>query len=235
MEKRELGYDSPNKLKSLNETIKSNKSAAGARTDANNISDRLQTALDSMNTHTEINGAVAERATFTDPNIETNKAIAEHATFTDPNIDPNNKVYKDKELKIEEKDKIRVEKPKEEKKKYAGMKIDKKFIIRFDYNSNHLNNEAVRIMQKIIGIVKNHSKTRLIVKGHTDRAGNHESNIILSKQRADTVKNHLIEKGIELNRIETVSLAGSEPIASNDTMSGRRVNRRVEIEILNKG
>ncbi len=67
------------------------------------------------------------------------------------------------------------------------------------------------------------------VYGHTDNVGNDQSNQNLSEQRALSVKNYLIGKGLPENRIESKGLGASQPIADNGTAAGKAQNRRVQI------
>ena len=67
--------------------------------------------------------------------------------------------------------------------------------------------------------------------GHTDNVGGLQKNMKLSYDRANTVKNYLIEKGIDGNRMQAIGLGPTEPRASNDTPEGRLMNRRVEVKI----
>ena len=76
------------------------------------------------------------------------------------------------------------------------------------------------------------TKWVLVVTGHTDNVGSEADNLILSKKRADAVKNYLVSKGIEQNRIETIGKGDSEPLVSNETPQGREKNRRVEFIII---
>ena len=69
------------------------------------------------------------------------------------------------------------------------------------------------------------------VEGHTDNVGKDETNMRLSQQRADSVKNFLIMRGISETRISAVGKGESEPMASNDSVEDRAVNRRVEIVV----
>ena len=95
-----------------------------------------------------------------------------------------------------------------------------------------MNQKAEHISNKIIEILRREPAASLIIKGHTDNAGNPESNILLSEKRARIVQDYFVQKGIDANRIKTIALGDSEPIASNENVQGRRMNRRVEIEIL---
>lgn len=75
--------------------------------------------------------------------------------------------------------------------------------------------------------------TKLKIIGHTDNVGNHDSNVSLSKGRANSVVQYLTNKGISSERFQVVDGQGdSNPIADNSTVSGKAKNRRVEIELL---
>ncbi len=71
----------------------------------------------------------------------------------------------------------------------------------------------------------------ITIEGHTDSRGNEEQNQLLSKQRADTVRDYLIGLGVKPERITTVGYGETRPVATNDTPEGRANNRRVEIVI----
>ena len=72
----------------------------------------------------------------------------------------------------------------------------------------------------------------VLIVGHTDNVGAANANQKLSVQRADAVKNYLIKKGIEPNRIYAEGKGETQPIAENSTAEGRAKNRRVEIEVV---
>jgi outer membrane protein OmpA-like peptidoglycan-associated protein len=69
------------------------------------------------------------------------------------------------------------------------------------------------------------------ISGHTDNVGNDNSNMQLSKERSEAVKNYLIQKGVDESRIIALWFGESQPIESNDTNEGRQKNRRVEITL----
>lgn len=73
---------------------------------------------------------------------------------------------------------------------------------------------------------------RIRIVGHTDNVGSDQFNDRLSKGRADAVKNALVKRGIQEDRIETDGMGKRQPIAPNDTEEGRAQNRRVEFVIL---
>ncbi len=70
------------------------------------------------------------------------------------------------------------------------------------------------------------------VYGHTDSTGSDAFNQRLSEQRAKAVADYLISRGVSASRIRSQGFGETQPIASNDTDSGRSLNRRVEIKII---
>lgn len=74
-----------------------------------------------------------------------------------------------------------------------------------------------------------HKKSaRLEISGHTDNAGKKAANKKLSQQRADAIRDYLVSKGIEAERIKAVGYGDEKPIAPNETSEGRQKNRRIE-------
>lgn len=69
------------------------------------------------------------------------------------------------------------------------------------------------------------------IAGHTDSVGPDEYNQQLSEQRAASVKAYLAERGVAADRISVIGYGPARPRATNDTVEGRRLNRRVEIRI----
>ncbi|MEO8922073.1 MAG: outer membrane protein OmpA [Caldimonas sp.] len=72
----------------------------------------------------------------------------------------------------------------------------------------------------------------IIAVGHTDSIGTAAYNQRLSVRRADAVKDYLVSKGIEKNRVYTEGKGEKQPVADNKTAEGRAKNRRVEIEVV---
>ncbi len=70
------------------------------------------------------------------------------------------------------------------------------------------------------------------VYGHTDSTGSDAFNQRLSEQRAEAVANYLVSRGVSSARIRSQGFGETQPIASNDTDTGRSLNRRVEIKII---
>jgi len=82
--------------------------------------------------------------------------------------------------------------------------------------------------------MKNRQNVTIMIEGHTDAIGSYAVNDRLSKERADVVKDYLIQNGIDKNRIKTMGYGERKPIASNNTEFGRKLNRRTEIVIISK-
>ena len=70
------------------------------------------------------------------------------------------------------------------------------------------------------------------ISGHTDNVGTPESNLKLSQDRADAVRNYLIKKGVASGRVTAKGYGDTQPVSSNDSESGRQQNRRTEVRIL---
>ncbi len=67
--------------------------------------------------------------------------------------------------------------------------------------------------------------------GHTDAVGSNAANLTLSKDRAESVKNYLVSRGVNVGKIEAVGYGETQPVASNKTAAGRQKNRRVEFTL----
>jgi outer membrane protein OmpA-like peptidoglycan-associated protein len=105
----------------------------------------------------------------------------------------------------------------------------------FSFGKADLSAGAVRNLDKLTGFLEKHPDRNLLIEGHTDSIGSDEFNQALSQKRADAVKEALVGKGISPGRIMTKGYGKQFPMAGNDTESGRQLNRRVEVVILNEG
>jgi OOP family OmpA-OmpF porin len=74
------------------------------------------------------------------------------------------------------------------------------------------------------------SEARIKIKGYTDSFGAYSYNIMISEQRANTIKNYLIAKGVTPGSMTALGLGPRDFVAGNESEEGRRLNRRVEIE-----
>jgi outer membrane protein OmpA-like peptidoglycan-associated protein len=99
----------------------------------------------------------------------------------------------------------------------------------FDTGKYTLRNPAREALAKLSGIVLAYPELKLQVEGHTDSTGSEAFNQKLSEQRAESVRDYLVQQGLDMNSITAAGLGESSPIADNSTAAGRQKNRRVEI------
>ena len=102
----------------------------------------------------------------------------------------------------------------------------------FEVDSDQIKPGFNSTMDKISGIVNKYGKTELKVAGHTDNTGSAQHNQALSERRAGSVQRYLEGDGVAPQRIYAAGYGKNQPIASNDSDAGRRLNRRVDITIV---
>ena len=107
----------------------------------------------------------------------------------------------------------------------------KTYGIYFDFGSSQLRPESAPVLAEITATLKAHPDWKLRIEGHTDNIGGDAYNQNLSSTRADAVKQALTGRpyGISGDRLTTVGFGDTRPAASNDTLEGRALNRRVEL------
>lgn len=119
-------------------------------------------------------------------------------------------------------------------------RIDDGIVVTFDENSGvyfdtakyNVNEASQTLLNKLSNIMKEYDQTNVVVAGHTDSVGSAESNLLLSKNRAEAVTNYMIGRGLSVGRFTTVWDGETQPAASNDTPEGRAKNRRVQLAIV---
>ncbi|MGE8381922.1 MULTISPECIES: OmpA family protein [unclassified Sphingobacterium] len=104
--------------------------------------------------------------------------------------------------------------------------------ILFDFNKSDLKTSAKDNIANLVATLNKEQGTEILVIGHTDNVGTLAANDKVSLDRANSVRAFAVSKGLSSSRIKTEGRNFSEPIASNDTESGRAQNRRVEIVIV---
>jgi outer membrane protein OmpA-like peptidoglycan-associated protein len=108
----------------------------------------------------------------------------------------------------------------------------------FDSNKSLLRKESNVELEKVFKFLKDNANIKVEVSGHTDSKGKDAANLKLSKDRAQSVVNYLIQKGIDKNRIIAKGYGKTLPIAPNTTADGKpnkegmQLNRRVELKII---
>ena len=98
--------------------------------------------------------------------------------------------------------------------------------VMFDLNSSTLKPGGYSEITRVANVLNQYPQTTLQVEGHTDSSGSDEYNLKLSQDRAESVKNALIQQGVDARRITAIGYGESQPISSEAA-----INRRVNIVI----
>ena len=101
----------------------------------------------------------------------------------------------------------------------------------FAVNSSTLRSGLYAELDRVAQVLAAYPQTTILVAGHTDSTGSDEYNMKLSQQRADSVKNALVQRGVASQRISAVGYGEGQPVGDNNTEFGRQQNRRVEVRI----
>ncbi|MBO9491667.1 OmpA family protein [Endozoicomonas sp. G2_1] len=104
--------------------------------------------------------------------------------------------------------------------------------ITFATGQSYITSGFHNTLNDIAKVLNKFDKTLLSIEGHTDNVGSAQFNQNLSEQRAESVKNYLVNQNIVAARLKTLGYGESQAIASNETDRGRALNRRVEIQII---
>ncbi|HEU4454571.1 MAG TPA: OmpA family protein [Longimicrobium sp.] len=99
----------------------------------------------------------------------------------------------------------------------------------FAVNSATVDADGRDTLEDVASVLSEYSKTAVIVQGHTDSTGSEEHNQDLSERRANSVRNYLVSRGVDADRLAAIGMGEGYPVASNDSESGRQENRRVDI------
>jgi outer membrane protein OmpA-like peptidoglycan-associated protein len=116
----------------------------------------------------------------------------------------------------------------------AGEGIIVKFAsgILFASSKYDLMQNAKDNISNLANSLNKYPNTDVMIIGHTDSDGTDEYNLALSLNRAESVKNYAVSKGVNINRLKVIGKGETEPIATNLTVEGKASNRRVEIVIV---
>ncbi len=104
--------------------------------------------------------------------------------------------------------------------------------VTFDFAKYDLKPQFYPALNTVAATLKEYNQTIVEVSGHTDSIGSDAANQTLSERRANAVAGYLMGQGVQRERFEIVGMGERYPVASNDTDSGRALNRRVEIRLL---
>lgn len=104
----------------------------------------------------------------------------------------------------------------------------------FDFAKATLREESFHELDRILPYFEKFPNLKIELSGHTDAVGSDAANQKLSEERASSVRDYLIQKGVRIDMVEAVGFGETKPVATNDTDEGRQLNRRVEFMVLEK-
>ncbi len=106
--------------------------------------------------------------------------------------------------------------------------------VQFETGKANFKPESYQILDKIAKILIKYSDYKLSIEGHTDNVGNDANNLKLSTERAKACENYIRFRNVDGSRLFSKGFGKTQPIASNDTETGRELNRRVEFKLITK-
>jgi len=104
--------------------------------------------------------------------------------------------------------------------------------LEFETGKDVIKPESIPSLTKLAEVLQKKPEWRLQIAGHTDSQGNDQNNLILSKKRAEAVRNFMVSQTITEDRLNVLYFGETMPIADNSTPEGRQKNRRVEMKII---
>lgn len=113
-----------------------------------------------------------------------------------------------------------------------NVTFDENSGIYFETEKYNINAKSRESLDRLVNILKEYSGSNILVEGHTDSTGSDAYNLTLSKNRAQSVTNYLVQNGINSNRMDTKWYGETQPKYDNSTVDGRAKNRRVELAIV---
>jgi len=112
------------------------------------------------------------------------------------------------------------------------QKIELKQTVFFETGKAKIEKKSYEMLKEVADAVKSTpSIKKVVVEGHTDNVGGRENNIKLSQKRAESVKEFLVDEGVEGKKLQAIGYGPDKPISSNSTKKGQAKNRRVEFKI----
>ena len=105
-------------------------------------------------------------------------------------------------------------------------------VVEFEFDSAVLTDEGKALLDEIVAALKQVPLVPVEIAGHTDDVGSPESNLVLSRERAEAVLSYLLAAGEDADRFVVIGYGESQPIADNATEEGRARNRRIQFVAL---
>lgn len=122
-----------------------------------------------------------------------------------------------------------VSNPFQELEKGKSISLDS---IHFALGSYKILENSFSILENLNSYLKENPNVKIKIIGHTDLNGDYQENVVLSRNRADAVKDYLVKKGIDSSRIVTDGKGSSEPIVPHKNPKTDYKNRRTEFQII---
>lgn len=118
-----------------------------------------------------------------------------------------------------------------------GQKLTVGNVIRLDnlifqVGRSRISEESYSELDLVLNMMKENASMVIQLEGHTDYQGDAKENMKLSQARVDAVKQYLVSRGTSKNRIKTKAFGGTQPLSRENTPEAHRMNRRVEMRIL---
>ncbi len=120
---------------------------------------------------------------------------------------------------------------------FSVLEVGRKLVvdnIQFATNQYTIEPVSQQGLDYLVRLMKARPSLKLRIEGFTDNVGDHQRNMMLSNQRAEAVKQYMVQRGIQGPRLYTIGYGETRPTATNDTEEGRRLNRRTEFIIMQK-
>lgn len=102
----------------------------------------------------------------------------------------------------------------------------------FDFDKYELKEESMSSLKRLLKFLEENPNVNIEIQGHTDNVGKKEYNKVLSLNRAKSVQNYLVDKGMHPARVVVIGKGDSEPMVKNDSPENQALNRRITIKIL---
>jgi len=102
----------------------------------------------------------------------------------------------------------------------------------FEVGKSRIDPESFAELDLVVNMMMENPKMVIQLEGHTDYLGNAKENLKLSQQRVEAVRSYLTDKGISRARLKTKAFGGLQPLSRDNTPEAHRLNRRVEVRVL---
>lgn len=118
------------------------------------------------------------------------------------------------------------------KPKPAAGKVMRLNNLIFEVGKSRIDPESYSELDILVNLMRENPNMIIQLEGHTDYLGDPRANMKLSQQRVEAIKNYLSDKGVSKTRIRTKAYGGNQPLSRDNTPEAHRLNRRVEVRVL---